>query len=252
MMKFSIANLFLFALIVLTPLSHAGSLLEMNELGGKCGEADGRLICGEGDPALHIINGTQSPDKAAFAIGWRAPDREDWPFAELYLVRLADGKAVQPLKTKAEWGNKTQLANHQSVFASWMGNKQNNSGGFMLGVNGKWESRSLEMYQWASDRTLTFEGEVLPKIGEALYNKLYQDNPDIDLDGYVLTTTRAPLVGPIEHKQSTKPYTVIFTAVFQEPKASTPIFEYEVEVTLEGYKSWSQPVMTSIKALETN
>ena len=251
-MKFNLINLFFFTLIASAPSSHAGSLLEMSELGGKCIETDGSLICGEGDPALYIINGTQSPNTSTFAIGWRAPDREDWLFAELYLVRLSNGKAIQPLKAKVEWGSKTQLANHQSVFVSWMGNKQGNGGGFMLGVNGKWESRSLEMYQWADESTFTFEGEVLPKIGEALYNKLYEDNPDIDLDGYVLSTTRAPLIGPAEHKQSTKPFTVIFTAVFQEPKASTPVFEYEVEVKLEGYKSWSQPVMTSIKPPETN
>ena len=121
----------------------------------------------------------------------------------------------------------------------------------MLGVNGKWDTQSLEMYQWAGDK-LTYEGEVFPKVGEALYNKLYEDNPDIDVSGYVLSTTKAPLIGPSEHKQSTKPFTVIITAVFQEPKASTPIYEYEVDVKLEGYKTWSQPVMTSIRPLETN
>lgn len=255
-MKFNFAALFFATLIASALPSHAGSLLKMNELGGACTEKDGSLICGEGDTALHIIKGTQSPKKAVFAVGWRAPEREDWLFAELYLVRLSDGQAVQPLKAKVEWGSKTQLANHQSVFASWMGNdpdsKQQNGGGFMLGVNGKWETQSLEMYQWVDDNPLTFEGEILPKIGEALYNKLYEENPDIDLSGYVLSTTHAPLVGPAEHKQSTKPFTVIFTAIFQEPKASTPVYEYEVEVKLEGYKSWSQPVMTSIKPLETN
>ena len=251
-MRFNLANLFFFALIASVPSSHAESLLEINELGGKCTETDGRLICGEGDPALHIINGTQSPNKAAFAIGWRAPDREDWSFAELYLVRLKDGKAIQPLNAKVKWGSKAQLANHQSVFASWMGNEPNTGGGFMLGVNGKWDAQSLEMYQWAGEDTLTFEGEILPTVGEALYNKLFEDNPDVDLSSYVLSTTQAPLIGPNEHKQSTKPYTVIFTATFQEPKASTPIYEYEVEVKLEHYKSWSQAVMTSIRPLETN
>ena len=181
-----------------------------------------------------------------------APEREDWPFAELYLVRLSNGKAVQPLKAKVEWASKTQLANHQSVFASWMGNESGSGGGFVVGINGKWDAQNLEMYQWAGDGVLTFEGEVLPAVGEALYNKLFEDNPDVDLSGYVLATTQAPLIGPTEHKQSTKPFTVIFTAIFQEPKASTPIFEYEVEVKLEGYKSWSQAVMTSIKPLETN
>ncbi|MEP3232382.1 MAG: hypothetical protein ABJO30_06105 [Hyphomicrobiales bacterium] len=252
MMKFNFSSLFLFTIIISTPPSYAESLREMSELGGECIETDGSLSCGEGDLALHIIDGTQSPANAAFAVGWRAPEREDWLFAELYLVRLSNGKAIQPLKAKVEWVSKTQLANHQSVFASWMGNKPNTGGGFMVGVNGKWNTQSLEMYQWAGEDALTFEGEVLPKIGEALYNKLYEDNPDVDLGGYVLSTTEAPLIGPTEHKQSTKPFTVIFTAVFQEPKASTPIYEYEVEVKLEGYKSWSQPVMTSIRPLETN
>ena len=251
-MKFNFATALFFALIALPSPSHAGSLLEMSELGGKCIETDGSLICGEGEPALHIINGTQSPDKAEFAIGWRAPEREDWPFAELYLVRLSNGKAVQPLKAKVEWVSKTQLANHQSVFASWMGNEPNTGGGFLVGINGKWDAQSLEMYQWAGDGALAFEGEVLPTVGEALYNKLFEDNPDVDLSGYVLATTQAPLIGPTEHKQSTKPFTVIFTAIFQEPKASTPIYEYEVEVNLQGYKSWTQAVMTSIKPLETN
>ena len=245
---------FVFApLFAFIPFSHAGSLLEMNELGGQCTKQEEGLICGEGDVALHIINGTQSPPQptSQYAVGWRAPEREDWPFAELYLVDLKDGKAVQPLKAKVEWGSKTQLANHQSVFASWMGNKAGTGGGFMLGVNGKWDTQSLEMYQWAGDQ-LTYEGEVFPKVGEALYNKLYEDNPDVDVSGYVLSTTKAPLVGPSEHKQSTEPFTVIITAVFQEPKASTPIYEYEVDVKLEGYKTWSRPVMTSIRPLETN
>ena len=67
-MKFNFATALFFTLITLTPFSHAGSLLEMSELGGKCIETDGSLICGEGEPALHIINGTQSPDKAEFAL----------------------------------------------------------------------------------------------------------------------------------------------------------------------------------------
>lgn len=251
-MRFNLhALIFLFLCTAGFP-AHAGSLLELNELGGKCIETDGSLMCGEGEPALHIINGTQSPDKAAFAIGWRAPERKDWPYAELYLVRLSNGKAVQPLKAKVEWTSKTQLANHQSVFASWMGNESDNGGGFVVGINGKWDAQSLEVYQWAGDDALTFEGEVLPTVGEALYNKLFEDNPDVDLSGYVLATTQAPLIGPTEHKKSTKPFTAIFTAIFQEPKASTPIYEYEVEVMLEGYKSWTRPVMTSIRPLETN
>ena len=84
-MRFNFATAVFFALIALTLPSHAGSLLEMSELGGKCIETDGSLICGEGDPALHIINGTQSPDKAEFAIGWRAPEREDWPLSLIHI-----------------------------------------------------------------------------------------------------------------------------------------------------------------------
>ena len=163
-MKFNFAVTFLFALIALTSPSHAGSLLEMSELGGKCIETDGRLICGEGEPALHIINGTQSPDKAEFAIGWRAPEREDWPFAELYLVRLSNGKVVQPLKAKVEWASQTQLANHQSVFASWMGNESGSGGGFVVGINGKWDAQSLEMYQWAGDGVLPLKAKFCQRL----------------------------------------------------------------------------------------
>lgn len=251
-MRFNLHTLlFLFLCTVGFP-AHAESLHEINRLGGECIQIDGNLSCGKGDTAIHIISGTQSPDKTSFAVGWRAPERADWPYGELYLVSLKDGKAIHPLRAKVEWGSNTQLANHQYVFASWMGNKPGNGGGFLLAVNGKWETQSLQMYQWRDDSALTYEGEIMPKVGEALYNRLYEDNPDVDLSGYVLSTSQAPLIGPTEHKQSTKPFTVIFTAIFQEPKASTPIYEYEVEVMLEGYKSWSRPVMTSIRPLETN
>jgi len=243
--------IFLVSMFIST-LSRASE--EFSKLGGQCVESEEAYSCGEGAAAIHIIRNTLSPAKpiSLYAVGWRAPDREDWPYAEVYLMRLSDGSVLHTLNAKIEWANKTQLANHQSVFASWMGNEGPTSGGFMLVVNSKWETNNVQIYQSAHEDALTFKGDVMPIIGEALYSKLYEDNPDVDLDGYVLSIDQAPRIGPTEHKQSTTDNTAIVTGVFQEPKASTPIFEYETEVKLDSYKAWSQTVVTSIRPLETN
>lgn len=236
--------------------THAKAL-EASDLGGKCTESPENretLICGEGESAINIVKDTAAPPNSGLsvAVGWRAPEREDWPFAELYLVNTDTGEVVQNLKARVRWGNKTQLSNHQSVIASWMGKETGTSGGFVMATNGKWETESVQIFRLSEQGGVIHDGEALPMIGGALYNKLYEDNPDVDLSGYVLSLAKGPLISSTDHKQSGKPFTVIMTAIFEEPKASTPIYEYEMEITLDRYKSWSQPVVTSISPLETN
>ena len=88
---------------------------------GPCRKAyDGAILCGEGENAARVIDGTISPSKR-LAFAWRQPD--GLPKAvpddvELMLVRLADGAILAELKGEY-WDAGESHANREDEWAAW-------------------------------------------------------------------------------------------------------------------------------------
>lgn len=184
------------------------------------------------ETSLNQIDNTISPDNK-YAIAWSAPERESFPLAETYVIDANSGAKITPLPSKLHWVTEEQLENHETVTVSWSGD----SNAFILIVDGKWTSKSVDLYGLDGDQVIT-SPNFFKFVQEAVEGAFFHDKPAVKHENYVLSASGSK---PAPNGN------LVLTAVLQVPWGEHPVFIYSVEIELERYKSWMNPKTINVK-----
>lgn len=223
------------------------------EIAGPCKQdAHGTYVCGEGDRALRVIEGSLSPSKA-LGIAWRPlPGKEqnvevreddglhfgEFGEAENVLVRLSDG-AVLAVLSGAHHGDAQDL-NHTHHQAAW----SPDSTLLAEAGSGKWMLELLDLRALGTDGTVSERAGLLELVTKAAIAALKKANKRANPDDYVLDIIEKPGV------RVDRAGVVSVPVVLQIMKTDT-YYEFEVKLATAVRGGKISAKVRSVRRLES-
>jgi hypothetical protein len=148
------------------------------------------FICGSGNGAARVIEGTLSPSKR-LALAWRgtktSPTEEpDDDNIEILVVRLADG-AVLAKTQGSYWNTGESRANRLEELATWSPNSR-----FLIrSFNSRFSTDNIDLYAFGANDEVTGPFDLLKAIEPAVGTRMRQERVK-KIESYVLSVSNEP------------------------------------------------------------
>lgn len=147
------------------------------------------FICGSGNAAARVIQGTLSPSKR-LALAWRSPDRSptEQPDddTEILVVRVADG-AILAKTTGSYWDTGESHVNRLQELASWSPNSR-----FLIrSFNSRFSTDNIDLYAFGANDEVTGPFDLLKAVEPAITARMKQERVK-KIEGYALSVSNEP------------------------------------------------------------
>ena len=170
-------------------LLFAASAIARAEMGPCRPDDHESFICGSGNGAARVIQGTLSPSKR-LALAWRSPDgpptEQPDDDTEILVVRLADGAILA--KTKGSyWDTGESHVNRLEELAAWSPNSR-----FLIrSFNSRFSTDNIDLYAFGANDEVTGPFDLLKAIEPAVTARMKQERVK-KIEGYGLFVSNEP------------------------------------------------------------